>query len=63
MQKTYLLLLVLLGCSKNPFAPRSEIGPIIFASNRDGIRQIYAINEDGSNITRITRSDFNNYSP
>lgn len=63
MRKTYILLLLLLGCSKNPFAPQSEIGPIIFASSRDGIRQIYAMNEDGSNKTRITYSDFQNYSP
>ncbi|MBC6963091.1 MAG: hypothetical protein DWB48_10315 [Nitrosomonas sp.] len=63
MRKTYLLLLLLLGCGKNPFAPRSEIGPIIFVSNRDGIRQIYAMNEDGSNKTRITYSNFHNYRP
>ncbi len=55
--------LILCGCSDNPVSPDSEIGPIIFASNRDGKRQIYAMNEDGSNITRITRSDFDNYNP
>ena len=59
----YILLLLVSGCGENPLTPQPEVGPIVFTSTRDGKEQIYAMNEDGSNITRITRSDFSNFNP
>lgn len=67
MEKVYIKIisaaLILCGCSDNPVSPDSEIGAILFVSRRDAKRQIYAMNEDGSNITQITRSNFNNDNP
>ena len=61
---TYMLaILVCFGCNENPVSPHNGIGPILFVSTRDAKRQIYAMNKDGSNITRITRSDFSNFNP
>lgn len=49
----------------NPFASdnNKEIGPIIFTSNKSGQQQIYAMQEDGSNIVRLTDSNFRNFNP
>jgi len=49
----------------NPFASdnNKQIGPIIFTSNKSGQQQIYAMQEDGSNIVRLTDSNFRNYNP
>ena len=60
-----LLMLLTAGCEKNPITEKNqEIGPIIFASNRDGKNyQIYSMDEDGSNIVQITHSDFPNLAP
>lgn len=55
--------LLLLSCEHNPVAPLSQIGPIIFATKSGDYTQIYAINEDGSGLIKLTRSSFSNFSP
>jgi len=68
MCKQLLLLAAMLAvyaCS-NPFSSndRPEPGTIIFAANLNGeMTQIYAMQEDGSNIMQLTHSDFVNYAP
>lgn len=56
--------LALIACS-NPFASDNDkdIGAIIFTSNKNGQQQIYAMNEDGTNIVRVTDSNFRNHGP
>jgi len=50
-----------------PPVPQSPNAKIVFASNRDGSRQIYVMNGDGSNQVRLTFSgandDFPRWSP
>jgi len=41
----------------------SNSGKITFASNRDGIAQIYSTNQDGSSLSRLTTNAANNESP
>lgn len=38
-------------------------GKIAFASNRDGVAQIYLMNQDGSNLIRLTNNAANNECP
>ncbi len=68
MAKNFILYLIFAGslflsCEHNPVAPLGEVGPIIFATKSGDYTQIYAINEDGSGLIRLTRSSFNNFSP
>jgi RHS repeat-associated protein len=46
-----------------PPMPQSGNAKIVFTSNRDGLTQIYAMNADGSNQTRLTNSAGNDDSP
>jgi len=47
--------------------PQSGTSKIVFASNREGVMQIYVMNADGSNVVRFTNSggndDFPRWSP
>ncbi len=38
-------------------------GQIAFASNRDGNYEIYSMNDDGSDVTRLTEDDANDFDP
>jgi Tol biopolymer transport system component len=52
---TLLMLLGLLVPAIVAFAvPKMEMGRIAFSSNRDGNYQIYVMNADGTNVTRLT---------
>ena len=57
------LAFLLWSCEHNPVAPLSEIGPIIFTTKSVDYTQIYAINEDGSGLIKLTRSPFRNFWP
>jgi YD repeat-containing protein len=46
-----------------PLMPQSGSSKIVFASNRDGSMQIYAMNADGSGQTRLTYSGANDDYP
>jgi TolB protein len=53
------VLLLASGCEKSPTDSDSEITDrykIIFSSNRDGNYDIYIMNDDGSNIQKLTNS-------
>lgn len=63
MRKTYILLLLLLGCGKNPFAPQSEIGPIIFSMRVRDYSQIHSITTDGRGLTQLTTSPSSKLGP
>ena len=43
--------------------PQSGGSKIVYASNRDGSMQIYVINSDGTNVTRLTYSGANDDCP
>lgn len=67
----YVLFLSLLagayiGCSKSPVSPDYDLESmtkIAFVSNRDGIDEIYLMNPDGSNQTRLTYNFFYDSDP
>lgn len=56
-------LLVNFGCTNNPLGPQNKNRPILFVSVQGAKMQIYSMNEDGSNITKLSQSSFNNYNP
>ena len=56
-----LAILVHFGCTDNPVSPKNEIGPVIFASKSGDYIQIHAMYENGSNMTQLTNSQFNNF--
>ena len=41
----------------------SELFWIIFASNRDGVRDIYRMNPDGSDVRRLSKSETDIWTP
>lgn len=47
------------GPTPNPTTP----GQILFASNRDGNREIYKMNPDGTQQSRLTNNTFEDYAP
>ncbi len=60
----FVVIFAVYGCS-NPFNSDNDknIGPIIFTSNKDGQEQIYSMKEDGTNIVKVTHSNFRNFMP
>ena len=50
-----------------PLVPQLGASKMVFASNREGVMQIYVMNADGSNVVRLTNSgandDFPRWSP
>ncbi|MFC1937043.1 hypothetical protein ACFLWY_00620 [Chloroflexota bacterium] len=46
-----------------PAYPEPDTGKIAFESERDGNPEIYIINADGSNLTRLTNNSFRDESP
>lgn len=43
--------------------PQAVVSKIVFTSNRDGNRQIYSMNTDGSGLTRLTNNSYNDDHP
>ncbi|MCL4705095.1 PD40 domain-containing protein [bacterium] len=63
MRKKYLLLLLLLGCGKNPFAPQSLSGPIYFSVTVGDYSQIHSIDVDGNGLIQLTTSAISKHRP
>ncbi len=56
-------LILFSSCEHNPVAPLSQLGPIVFASDRTGISQLYTIEPDGSNLVQLTHNEFSHMFP
>jgi TolB protein len=65
-KRLYFVILIILGLLSSPSTLLSQagaVGQIAFVSDRDGNREIYLINADGTGLTNLTNHPAEDYSP